>query len=353
MNVRTVLFGLIALVAAGGTAFLVQAWMDSQRARLEASQRTVEAPAPVGNEILVAKKNLPTGTLLKQEHMRWQRWPEGSLAKTYIKRKNGNMADYVGAVVRQGIFAGEPITGDQVVKPGEQGFLAAVLTDGHRAISVPVNATTGVAGFVFPGDRIDLLLTHKIGRGNPEAGGGGRKKTIEATETVLTNVRILAADQKVDDQTGKPRVSKTVTIEVTPKQAEIVTVAMQLGRLSLSLRGLKKTDEEQNAAMTDPSAPQPQAGPAYESLEQRLAREMTLANPAKAPTTLLPQTAKTAVAEEHPRDAAVKKANEEPHRTKSYALGSDASVLIPGPGQTKTQVLVIHGEKSETVNVNP
>jgi pilus assembly protein CpaB len=113
-----------------------------------------------------------------------------------------------------------------------------VLEPGKRAVSVSINATTGIAGLVFPGDRVDLILTHNI----PEE-EGGKKKMRRASETVLKNIRVLAVDQTVDDQTGEPEVAKTTTLEVTPKQAEIIAVVIELGRLSLSLRSLAREEQ--------------------------------------------------------------------------------------------------------------
>lgn len=143
--------------------------------------------------------------------------------------------EFVGAVVRANVMPGEPITDGRIVRPGDRGFLAAVLQPGTRAISVPINATTGISGFVFPGDKVDLLLTHSIKQPNSAA-------VRRATETVLSDIRVLAVDQRTDDIEGKPVVAKTATLEVTPKQAEVIAVASEMGRLSLSLRSLAKQD---------------------------------------------------------------------------------------------------------------
>lgn len=338
MNIRTILFGVIALIAAGGTAFLVQGWMNSQRAALLANQPKA-APAPEGNEILVAKKNLPAGTLLKASQLRWQRWPDGSLAESYVRKEDRNMADFVGAVVRQGIFSGEPVTDAQVAKPGERGFLAAVLTEGFRAVSVPVNATSGIAGFVFPGDRVDLLLTHKIVE-TAEAGEKGGRRTRYASETLLTDVRVLAVDQKLDDQNSKPSLAKTATLEVTPKQAELIAVSMELGRLSLSLRGLQKDEEDEDERPVAAN----NAPPGFESLEQRLAREMAAAESGASPVALYPKSA--AVPEKNGRDQpkAAKTVKKKPRR-KSYSWDSDASSLL---NSRSGRIQILHGARAET-----
>lgn len=236
MNPRTILLGLAALTTAGVTAFLVNAWMEGQR-------RPVDVPVVkkvVVLEVLVARQNLGAGTFLKREDTVWQVWPEGNLSSAYAVKGKRKLEEFVGSVVRSSIVAGQPVTDASVVKVGERGFLAAVLSPGLRAVSFPITASSGVAGLVFPGDRVDIILTHKF---KVESDGESSAKLRMASETVLTNVRILAMDTRTDDQKVKSKkssVAKTVTVEVTPKQAEIVSVALDLGKLSLSLRSLGK-----------------------------------------------------------------------------------------------------------------
>lgn len=237
MSMRAIVLVLFALGAALGTVFFAQNWMDAQRAAI-AAQVPEPAPESLQTEVLVMKEDLPAGSFVKPEHLRWQPWPDGNLAPSYVVKGTRELDDFVGAVVRTGISVGEPITDGRVVKPGDRGFLAAVLEPGKRAISVSINATTGISGLVFPGDRVDLILTHNI----PEE-KEGEKKVRRASETVLHNIRVLAVDQTVDDQTGEPEVAKTATLEVTPKQAEAIAVVTELGKLSLSLRSLAREDE--------------------------------------------------------------------------------------------------------------
>ena len=199
---------------------------------------TVEhVPEPAKVQVLVAGENMPAGTLVKADHMRWQAWPDEKVPDSYIVKGKLDEDVLVGAVVRMGIAEGEPISRTRVVHPGEKGFLAALLNPGMRTITVPVNATTGISGFVFPGDRVDLILTHQI-----EHQDDGNR-TRQASETVLSNVRILAIDQSTDDQGEEPIQGKTATLELTPKQAEMVTLITDLGRLSLSLRSLQQEGE--------------------------------------------------------------------------------------------------------------
>jgi pilus assembly protein CpaB len=230
MNVRLVALLLVALAAAGGAVFAASSWISAQRAELARSQQKPEIKQ-AAIEILVAHETLPTGTLLRKDHFRWQPWPSKTLSANYLRRPDVKIEDLVGAVVRNAVTLGEPITDAKIVHPGERGFLAAVLKPGNRAVTVGVNAVSGIAGFVFPGDRVDLLLTHEIKQD---------KKSRHATETVLADVRVLAIDQSTDDQAEKPKISKNVTLELTPKEAEKVTLMSALGRLSLSLRSLQR-----------------------------------------------------------------------------------------------------------------
>ena len=238
MTPRTILVAVVALTLAAGTAFFVQGWLTKQREALYASLPQAKEET-VGPKVLIARKALPAGVILTSAHLEWKEWPEDGVSKSYIVQGKGKTTDKSlhGSVLRRVIGAGEPITEDRVVKSGERGFLAAVLTQGMRAVSVPVTATSGISGFVFPGDRIDLILAHKI-----QSGEGANRKLNYASETLLTDVRVLAVDQKTGTKDGTAAVAKTATLEVTAAQAEIVAVSVTLGELSLSLRSLRRED---------------------------------------------------------------------------------------------------------------
>ncbi len=240
MSARLVILLLVAAIAAGGAGLAANSWLAKQRADFASAQRA--QPVIESNEVrvLVAKQPLPAGTLIKKSFLRWQAWPGSGLSGAYMKEGDIKPEDLEGTVVRVGISTGEPLSEARVVRPGDHGFLAAVLRPGFRAMTVPVNATSGIAGFVFPGDRVDLVLSHKLER----KGDDGR--VLRASETVLTDIRVLAIDQSTDDQAEEPNPAKNVTIEVTPKQVEIVSLITDLGRLSLSLRSLQ-ADEGQIA----------------------------------------------------------------------------------------------------------
>ncbi len=237
MSARLVILLLVAAIAAGGAGLAANSWLAKQRAAIESAKRVQPVVEASEVRVLVAKQALPAGTLIKKNNLRWQAWPKSGLSDAYMREGDIEPEDLIGTVVRVGVTIGEPITEARVVRPGEHGFLAAVLRPGYRAITVSVNSTSGIAGFVFPGDRVDLVLSHEL-----EVKGDDVRKEMHASETVLTDIRVLAIDQSTDDQVEEPNPAKNVTIEVTPKQVEIVSLITALGRLSLSLRSLQ-TDE--------------------------------------------------------------------------------------------------------------
>jgi pilus assembly protein CpaB len=155
---------------------------------------------------------------------------------------NASTEPFIGAVVRTGFSAGEPVTEARVAKPGDRGFLAAVLRSGMRAVAVAVNPATGVSGFVLPGDRVDVLLTYTM------PAKGQNQRVITATETSVEDVRVIAVDQSTNDQSTGAVLAKTVTLEATPKQAEMLNLMAQMGRVSLSLRSLPKAQPEPASA---------------------------------------------------------------------------------------------------------
>jgi len=237
MPLRNILFIVASALLIGATALLAHGWANSQRTPVAAPSPSAAQPTEA-TSVLVASGDLPTGTFVKPEHLRWQSWPNDNVADSYLVRGKVNEDYVVGAVVRRGIVAGEPISIGRIVKPGDRGFLAAVLGPGFRALAVPIDAASGIAGLIFPGDRVDVILSHSVA--GPTQGQAARR----AAETVLTNVRVLALDQRVDDQNGDPKLAKTATLEVTPKQAELLAVARELGHLSLSLRSLARDEAE-------------------------------------------------------------------------------------------------------------
>ena len=234
MDARKLLLLIMALVMAGISAVVVRG-MFGGKSEAEAAPM-MAAPQPTGPEVAVAVRPLPVGTIIGPESFRYQRWPAELVNKTYYIKGESDLAALNGSVVRYAVTAGAPVTQGALVKPGDRGFLAAALGPGMRAVTISVSAQSGVAGFVFPGDRVDLMLTQEVP-------GGGDGPPLKAAETIIRNIRVLAADQRTDktvDEQGKTVVANTssVTLEATPKIAEKIAVAQTIGQLSLSLRSI-------------------------------------------------------------------------------------------------------------------
>jgi len=244
MDARKIALLVGALVIAAITALLARNMFQGAAAPTAAAA----APRPEENlpQVLVATRPLPVGTILTPDAFRYQPWPKELVQQAYYIRGETE-APVAGTVVRVAITAGQPITQGSLVKPGDRGFLAAALGPGMRAVTVSVSAQSGVAGFVFPGDRIDLVLTQTVD-------GGGDGPALRVGETIIRNIRVLATDQRTDKTTtddGKTEVLtfSTVTLEATPRIAEKIAVAQSLGQLSLSLRSIADNNAELERAI--------------------------------------------------------------------------------------------------------
>jgi len=244
MRARTLLFLLLAVGAAGLAAVFARGWMSAQQAAL--SSKSAPAPVVAATEVLVASHAIPAGTFIKADDLSWQVWPEGKLADGYVSKTKGSTDVFLGAVVKTGFAAGEPITEARVAKPGDRGFLAAVLSPNTRAVAIAVTTTSGVSGFVLPGDHVDVLVSHIL------PAQGTEKRTVNVTETALEDLRVIAVDQTTNDQSSGAVLAKTVTFEATPKQAEVLNLIEQMGKVSLSLRSLAVA-QEPNAVRELPS----------------------------------------------------------------------------------------------------
>jgi len=253
MDVKKLVLLIGALVIAAVTAVMARNMFSGASAPTAEASPTI----PVGPEVLVATRALPVGTIIDAEALKFQMWPQGLVQPAYYIKGQGavNPADLIGTVVRNEITAGQPLTMGALIKPGERGFLAAALGPGMRAVTVSVSATSGVNGFVFPGDRVDLVLTQEVA-------GGGEGAPLKASETILRNVRVLATDQRLSaqDETGKVVVQNvsTVTLEATPKIAEKIAVAQTIGQLSLSLRSIADNTAELERAIASGEVRVPQ-----------------------------------------------------------------------------------------------
>jgi pilus assembly protein CpaB len=227
---------LVIAVGAGGIAALLMAGGPEQPAPV--------APAPVVQidtvDILVAKNDLGIGQALAPQDIVWQQWPATSASPLFIKKSDRPDAinQMVGAIARTPFAAGEPLRENRLIKGKGSGYMAAILPSGMRAISTEISAETGAGGFILPNDRVDVILSRRDREAEKITG-------IEAhiSETILTDVRVLAIDQTVEEKNGqRVVVGKTATLELTQRQAERLALSRQQGILTLALRSITDSD---------------------------------------------------------------------------------------------------------------
>ncbi len=222
----------IALVAGGFAAYLVASGEDEKK------PVAAMAPQPKFDtvDVLIAKGDIAMGTAVSPQDFAWQAWPAASTGNAYITKKDRPQAieELTGAITRAPFAAGEPIRESKLIKAqGAAGYMAAILPSGMRAVSTEISPETGAGGFILPNDRVYVILSRRPNADNRAMRDAG------SSETILTNVRVLAIDQTVEEKNGqRVVVGKTATLELTPRQAETLALSRQLGTLSLALRSL-------------------------------------------------------------------------------------------------------------------
>lgn len=226
--------GFFVLMALGLAGFGTVVWISTRPPPPSAAVLAATAQVTV----LVAVHPVHAGNLLKPEDLTGKTMTWGQAGDDSSRDTPDDRHALVGAMVRRSLEAGDVVQMKDVMRPGDHGFLAAVLRPGMRAVSVGVDAITGTADLIWPGDRVDLILTQTIGDATLPI---GRRV---AAETVLSDVRVIAIDQQLmqgvapDGSEGKAR---TVTMEVTSAQAQRVSVATRIGRLSLAVRSADRS----------------------------------------------------------------------------------------------------------------
>ena len=187
-------------------------------------------------DVLVARSDIPMGQTLSPGDVQWQQWPASASSGNFIRKNNRPQAieDLSGFIARVPFVAGEPIREAKLVNAKGSGFMAAILPTGMRAVSTQISPETGAGGFILPNDRVDVILSRRDKDADKSGSGESR-----ASETVLSNIRVLAIDQNVEEKNGqKVVVGKTATLELTPGQAETLVLSQQLGTLALALRSV-------------------------------------------------------------------------------------------------------------------
>lgn len=244
----------VAAAAAIALAFIVRGMMSPDKPESTVAAAPMAPPAKPMARVLVAKKDLPVGYRIAAVDLGWQDWPVESLNPTFVTdgakpkveapegvKKVANQAAeaaqglmsgdepmkaFDGAIVKEAILAGEPLTPRKVVRGGEGGYMAVVLSPGMRAVSIPVTSETGAGGFILPGDRVDILQSR-----SQEAGKG------YLTEVLMQNVKVLAIDQRTSpDEDAKTIVGGVATVEVAAGDVEVLARGRAQGEMMLALR---------------------------------------------------------------------------------------------------------------------
>ena len=249
--------GLIAAVVFAAIAAVVVLRMSAG----SAPAPTMNAPAPEAKSvnIYVATKPLPVGTTITDSDIGVQPWPEHLMLDNFVQA-DGKMP-IVGMVTRASIQQSEPITTSKVANPNDPNFLAGDLPKGMRVVTIPVNETDGVAGFVFPGDHVDLIYTHDVPKWEfPPSAGAGQSKAersmVTVTETLLTNVKVVAIDQRSSgagavDNKGNLIVPRAASLMVSGPDSQRVRLATKTGTLSLVLRALADKESADPLVLTE------------------------------------------------------------------------------------------------------
>jgi len=222
---------LSVALAAGGVAALL-AGRSEPPPKPQAAQ-----PQQIASvDVLVAKSDIEMGKSISADDVAWQAWPLNANTGNFIRKSDhpNAVSELAGSVARAPFIAGEPIREAKLVKVKGSGFMAAILPSGMRAVSIGVSPESAAAGFILPNDHVDIVLTKRDREAEKAAG-----IEVHTSETILADIRVLAIDQQLEEKNGqKVVVGKTATLELTPGQVEVVTLARQTGTLSLALRSI-------------------------------------------------------------------------------------------------------------------
>ena len=236
MRANSIIMLVLALVFGVIAVFLVQSWLQGQ-ASLAGRQPEATMPAPT-ETIVVATRPLRFGATLRADSLREIPWPSGSTPDGSFSKISELVSEEGDRAVLSAIEVNEPVLKWKITGAGARATLSAVVDKGMRAVSIPINDVLGVAGFVLPGDRVDVMLTRSDS-------GAGR-----FTDILLQNVKVLAIDQIADDRKDQAKVSRTVTFEVDTQDAQKLALAIGVGKLSLALRSAGSVDAAQPRRVT-------------------------------------------------------------------------------------------------------
>lgn len=228
----------VAAVSAGVAGFLALQVARNGSVSVTQTETVIEREPTIN--VLVAKESLPVGTRLNADAIAWAPWPKGSIVEGFITDQNRPDAIQTldGAIARMPIFNGEPIRQEKIADSSSR-IMSSLLPSGKRAVATEITVATGAGGFILPNDRVDVIMVRKNSTGG------------FLTENVLSNVRVLAVDQQIQENPdgSKTVLGTTATLELTPDQTKVISVAQQMAeRLSLALRSVADAQEPDTGA---------------------------------------------------------------------------------------------------------
>jgi pilus assembly protein CpaB len=237
------LIGIAIAGVAGLGAFVLMQGIVNQPAK----ETTVEVKVDV-TEVLVAAAAIDLGAIANDGLFRWQTWPKEAVSPSFITRSSPPemLAGLNGSVVRAPLIAGEPITTDKLIKAGQGGVLAAILPAGMRAISTKITEATAAGRLILPNDHVDVILIRRM------RSRTGQEDVV--SEILFRNVRVLAIGQQIQNKEGDKSASAsadTATLEMTPRQSEVLAQANSTGEISLALRSIADIPKKDATADAD------------------------------------------------------------------------------------------------------
>jgi pilus assembly protein CpaB len=236
---RAQIIGLSIALGAGALAFVgMRGVLSSQPKPVVQQTERIDSV-----QVLVARADIPLGQSASEVSVRWQDWPKDAVSGAFITKANraNAMREYVGAIARAPVLAGEPITDTKLIKAGSGGVLAAILPAGMRAISTKITEYSAVGKLILPNDHVDVILIRRM------RGRGGQDEHV--SDTLFQNVRVLAIGQTIEAKEGrKGSEGNVATLELTPRQAETLALANSIGEISLVLRSVADITGDQDTA---------------------------------------------------------------------------------------------------------
>ena len=239
----------LMVLGVAGAAALGAVWLTSGLRTPQVIEKVVAPTESVAmTDVLVAGSDLPVGSHVVAEQLRWQRWPRAAVSELMITKETmpNGLEEVAGSISRAPSLLGEPIRRDKMIKGGNAGFMSAILPEGRRAVAINIvsSGARTAGGFILPNDRVDIIRT-----GRDDDATRTRQQDVFMAETILQNIRVLAIGQNVQERNGeKVVVGETATLELDPRQAELITLAQRTGEISLVLRSLADANKQSDLA---------------------------------------------------------------------------------------------------------